>query len=123
MRWLFHRVLSVWIGCTLVVQPFVVSHAVGPQRGLLVWGEDRPRPLPIHTFSGKSCLRLIDVATWVGGHLHWYPVSERVDLTVRSHAVQFFYGSNKALVDGAPQRLEIPAVKDKDGLWVPISFF
>jgi len=74
-------------------------------------------------FSGKSYLSLEDVAQAMNGQMHWYPVSNRVDLSFRSHEVQFVVGSDKALVDNQSTALEIPPVKRGRDAWVPKSFF
>lgn len=73
--------------------------------------------------AGTPCFALHDVAEKVDGHLHWYPVSKRVDLSFQTHEVQFFVGSNKAVIDGRPVRMDSPPVKEEGSVWVPVSFF
>lgn len=74
-------------------------------------------------FSGKSYLSVEDVAEAMKGHLHWYPVSQRVDLSFQTHNVQFFMGSNQAVIDGQPVRIASVPIHDERGLWVAGSFF
>jgi N-acetylmuramoyl-L-alanine amidase len=59
----------------------------------------------------------------VGGHLRWYPVSKRVDLSAHDQTIRFTYDSSEAWIGGHRHRLERHTVKNEDGFWVPLSFF
>jgi N-acetylmuramoyl-L-alanine amidase len=84
----------------------------------------RPAPDVRETiFSGTSYLSVEDVARTMNGHLHWYPVSQRVDLTFQSHNVQFLVGSESAVVDGQPGHVRPAPRQDDRGLWVTRNFF
>src|SRR5258707_318120 len=84
------------------------------------------RPVPIvreADFSGKPYLSLDDVAQVMDGQVHAFPVSKRVDLSFRSHDVQFSLDSDKATVDGESSSLDVRPMQDSRGVWVPKSFF
>jgi hypothetical protein len=72
---------------------------------------------------GKSYLSLEDITQSMDGHLHWYPVSERVDLSFQRHEVQFFPGSDRTVVDGREQHWGVATFKNAKGVWVPLRFF
>ena len=89
-------------------------------------GAQGRQPAPViraADFSGTPYLLLADVSQAMQGELHPYPVSQRIDLAFHKHQIQFFPGTAKAIVDGAPVLLEAPLVQDARGDWVPQSFF
>jgi len=74
-------------------------------------------------FEGIPYVSLVQMAELLNGHLRWYPVARNVELSVHSETIRFPYHSSRAWINGRPQRLERPAVKNDDGFWVPLSFF
>jgi N-acetylmuramoyl-L-alanine amidase len=106
-----------WVGCGLGLLAMIVAIPVQANGR-------RPAPI-VHEadIAGRSCLSLEDVAQIMNGHLHWYPVSQRVDLSFPFHEIQFYLGSTKVVADGKPAVLDSPATKDEQGLWVEKSFF
>src|SRR6266480_4445933 len=90
---------------------------VGVGLGLVALGVSGPagangrQPPPVvreADFSGQAYLSLEDIAQTMNGHLHWYPVSQRVDLYFRAHDVQFFLGSRKVVTDGVETQMTAP---------------
>jgi N-acetylmuramoyl-L-alanine amidase len=113
------RFLRHWGEDTLIAMaavPLVVS-SVFPQA--------RRPPVAVRSamIAGSPCLSLEDVASAMSGYLHWHPVTNRVDLLFRGHAVQFIVGSDQAVADGRAERLDAAPVKNGEGVWVALSFF
>src|SRR5438105_883911 len=83
----------------------------------------RPPVVRERILDGNSYVSLDDVAESINGRLHWYPVSRRVDLSFRSHDVQFYPGSTAVVVDGRPAPQVAPTVKNRGELSAPERCF
>jgi N-acetylmuramoyl-L-alanine amidase len=74
-------------------------------------------------FGGGHYVSLVQVAELLNGHLRWYPVSKQVDLSIHNRTTRFAFDSAKVWVNGRRHRLEYAPVMNKDGFWIPVSFF
>lgn len=77
----------------------------------------------IDRFNGCPYVSIADVAGALNGTLHWRPVAHTVDLSIRGRTVSFAWNSSYVHMGNARAKLEHPAVKTENGLWVPVRFF
>src|SRR5580698_5685224 len=75
------------------------------------------------TFGETRYVSLVQMAELLNGHLRWYPVSKKVELSVHNQTIRFAYDSPNVWINGEDLPLEQTPIRNDEGFWVPVSFF
>lgn len=79
-------------------------------------------PVPSYTAGGELYLSAKEVGAIYGGQVYWYPVSGRVQLTLRGRTLQFVVDSKKASAGDQSFALSAPVIVRASRAFVPLSF-
>jgi N-acetylmuramoyl-L-alanine amidase len=79
-------------------------------------------PVPSYKAGGEPYLDAKRVGAIYGGQVYWYPVSGRVQLSLRGRSLQFVVDSAKATAGGETFALATPVIVRQSQAFVPVSF-
>jgi N-acetylmuramoyl-L-alanine amidase len=79
-------------------------------------------PVPAYKAGGELYLDAKRVGEIYGGQVYWYPVSGRVQLSLRGRTLQFVVDSNKASAGDESFVLTAPVIVRASRAFVPLSF-
>jgi N-acetylmuramoyl-L-alanine amidase len=79
-------------------------------------------PVPSYQSGGELYLAAKSIGEIYGGQVYWYPVSGRIQLTLRGRTLQFVVDSNKAAAGDAAFTLSAPVIVRASRAFVPLSF-
>jgi N-acetylmuramoyl-L-alanine amidase len=79
-------------------------------------------PVPSYQAGGELYLDAKRVGTIYGGQVYWYPVSGRVQFTLRGRTLQFVVDSAKAVSGEEKFSLAAPVIVRASQAFVPVSF-
>lgn len=80
------------------------------------------KPVPSYKAGGELYLAAKSIGDIYGGQVYWYPVSGRVQLSLRGRALQFVVDSDKATAGDASFTLPAPVIVRASRAFVPLSF-
>ena len=70
----------------------------------------------------KLYLNAKSVGALYGGQVYWYPVSGRVQLSLRGRSLQFVVGAGKAMAGDQELKMGDPVIMRVSQAFVPLSF-
>jgi len=79
-------------------------------------------PVPSYKAGGELYLEAKRVGQIYGGQVYWYPVSGRVQLSLRGRTLQFLVDSTKASAGDESFALSAPVIVRASRAFVPLSF-
>lgn len=79
-------------------------------------------PLAAYQSGSEYYLRAQEAGALYGAQVYWYPVSGRVQLSLRGRQLQFLVNSDAAKLGGRTLRLKTPALARQAHAYVPMSF-
>lgn len=79
-------------------------------------------PVPSYKSGGELYLSAKEAGAIYGGQVYWYPVSGRVQLTLRGRTLQFVVDSTKASAGDQSFALSAPVIVRASRAFVPLSF-
>lgn len=79
-------------------------------------------PVPSYRAGGELYLEAKRIGEIYGGQVYWYPVSGRVQLSLRGRSLQFVVDSRKASAGAETFPLSAPVIVRASHAYVPLSF-
>ena len=79
-------------------------------------------PIPSYKAGGEQYLDAKRVGEIYGGQVYWYPVSGRVQLSLRGRTLQFVVDSTKATAGAEVFTLSAPVIVRASQAFIPVSF-
>ncbi|MDE2142320.1 MAG: N-acetylmuramoyl-L-alanine amidase [Elusimicrobia bacterium] len=79
-------------------------------------------PVPSYRAGGELYLEAKRIGEIYGGQVYWYPVSGRVQLSLRGRSLQFVVDSKKASAGAERFALSAPVIVRASRAYVPLSF-
>ncbi|MFI5347451.1 MAG: N-acetylmuramoyl-L-alanine amidase [Elusimicrobiota bacterium] len=79
-------------------------------------------PVPSYKAGGELYLDAKRIGEIYGGQVYWYPVSGRVQLSLRGRTMQFVVDSNKASAGDETFSLSSPVIVRASHAFIPLSF-
>lgn len=76
----------------------------------------------IYKLGGKLYIDAKSIGALYGGQVYWYPVSGRVQLSLRGRSLQFVVGSGKAMAGDQEMKMADAVIMRVSQAFVPLSF-
>jgi N-acetylmuramoyl-L-alanine amidase len=106
---------------TAAFLPFSSAPARAAETVAVVVSGRALKPVPSYTASGERYLDAKRVGEIYGGQVYWYPVSGRVQLSLRGRTLQFIVDSTKAAAGEETLVLSAPVIVRASQAFIPLS--
>lgn len=109
------QVILLILGCALPARVAELRVIGGSGRYLGTYDAYRDR--------GRVYLDAKQAGAIYGGQVYWYPVTGRVQMSLRGRQLQLLVDSPQARLESRMVRLPGPVLARGSGVWVPLEFF
>jgi N-acetylmuramoyl-L-alanine amidase len=111
----------VFLLATALILPAAPSRARAEEVSVVVSGKAQTS-IESYKAGGKLYLDAKRVGSLYGGQVYWYPVSGRVQLSLRGRTLQLVAGSEKATAGDREMKMADPVIVRVSHAFVPLSF-